>query len=73
MITKRRSGDYLSRAFSFTVHHANIQTVLLEMYKIKNNLSKCCLRNLFSALHGNCSLGSQSDFKNSWYKNIFLR
>ena len=32
---------------SFTVHHTNIQTLLLEMYKIKHNLSKSCLKDLF--------------------------
>ena len=32
---------------SFTVDHANIQTLLLEMYKIKHNLSKSCLKDLF--------------------------
>ena len=32
---------------SFTVHHTNIQTLLLEMYKMKHNLSKSCLKDLF--------------------------
>ena len=45
---------------SFTVHHTNIQTLLLEMYEIKNNLSESCLKDLFSVVNGNHNLRSQS-------------
>ena len=38
---------------SFTIHHANIQTLLLEMYKIKNNVSEGCLKDLSSAVNDN--------------------
>ena len=33
-------SNFLAKDGSFTVHHTNIQTFLLEMYKIKHNLSK---------------------------------
>ena len=36
---------------------------LLEMYKIKSNLSESCLTNLFSVANGNYNLPSQSDFR----------
>ena len=37
-------------------------TLLLEMYKIKYNLSESCLKDLFSVVDGNYNLHSQSDF-----------
>ena len=47
---------------SFIVHQTNIETLLLEMYKIKHNLSESCLKDLFSVVNGNYNLRSQSDF-----------
>ena len=47
---------------SFTVYHTSIQTLLLEMYKIKPYLSESCLKDIFSAVKGNYNLCSQSDF-----------
>ena len=44
------------------VHHTNIQMLLLEIYKIKYNLSGSCLKNLFSDTDGNYNLHSPSDF-----------
>ena len=41
---------------SSTVHHTNIQTLLLEMHKIKHNLSESCAKVLFSAVNGNYNL-----------------
>ena len=36
--------------------------LLLEMYKIKHNLSEGRLKDLFSVINGNYNLSSQSDF-----------
>ena len=47
-----------SRTYS---HHTNIQTLLLEMYKIKHNLSESCLKDLLSTVNGNYYLPSQFD------------
>ena len=57
-------SDLLAIDGSFTVHHTNIQTLLLEMYKIKLNLSENCLKDLFSVVNGNYNLRSQHRF--SW-------
>ena len=38
---------------SFTVHHTNIQSLLLEMYEIKHNLSESYFKDLFSIVNGN--------------------
>ena len=54
--------DLLAIDGSFTVHHTNIQTLLLEMCKMKHNLSESCLKDLFSTVNGNCNFCSQSDF-----------
>ena len=37
---------------SFTVPHANVQTILLEIYKIKHNLSESFLKDPFSVVNG---------------------
>ena len=57
---------------SYTVHHKNIQTLLLEMYKIKHNLSESCLKNLFSIVNSNYNLRSQSDFGVPGLNTVFL-
>ena len=44
--------DLLAKDVSFTVHHTNIQTLLLEIYKTKHNFSENCLKNLFSVVNG---------------------
>ena len=56
-------SDLLAQYGSFTVHHTNIQTLLLEMYKIKQNVSESCLNVLFSTVNGNYNLRSQSDLR----------
>ena len=63
--------DLLAVDGSFTVHHTNIQTLLLEMYKIKHNLSECCLKGLFSVVNGNYNLRSQSDFEVRGIRTVF--
>ena len=64
-------SDLLVTDGLFTVHHTNIQTLLLEMYKIKHNLSECCLKDLFSVVNGNYNLRSQSDFGVSGIDTVF--
>ena len=52
-ITKPRSRTSLrAKDCSFTVHHTNIETFILKMYKIKHKLSEKCLKDLFSAVNG---------------------
>ena len=63
-ITKPRSRTSLrAKDGSFTVHHTNIETFILKMYKIKHKLSEKCLKDLFSAVSGNYNLRSLSDFR----------
>ena len=40
----------LAKDVSFTVHHTNIQRLILAIYKIKHNLSQSCLKDLFIVL-----------------------
>ena len=58
-------------ADSFTVHHTNIQMLLLEISKIKHNLSESCLKCLFSAVNGNCNLHFRSDFEVAGTNTVF--
>ena len=55
-------SDLLAIDGSFTIHQTNIQTLLLQMYKIKHNLSENCLKDLCSIVNGNYNIRSQSDF-----------
>ena len=55
----------------FLVHHTNIQTLLLVMYIIKQNLSESRLEDLFNAVNGNYNLRSQSDYRVSGIKTFF--
>ena len=56
---------------SFIVHQTNIETLLLEIYKIKHNLSESCLKDLFSVVNGNYNLRSQSNFGVPDIKTVF--
>ena len=55
-------SDLLAIDGSFTIPHTNIQTLLLQLYKIKHNLSENCLKDLCSIVNGNYNIRSQSDF-----------
>ena len=57
---------------SFTVHHTNLQTLLLEMYKIQNNLSESCSKDLFSVVNDNYNLQSQSNFGVLCKNRVFM-
>ena len=46
--------------------------LLLEMYKIKRNLSESCLNDLFSAVNDNYNLSSQSDFGVPGINTVFM-
>ena len=55
-------SDLLELYGSFTFYHKNVKTLLLEMYKIKHNISKSCLKDLFSVVNDNYNLRYQSNF-----------
>ena len=63
--------DLLAIDGILTAHHANIQTLLLEMYKTKHNLSESCLKDLFNVANGNYNLRSQSDFGAPGINTVF--
>ena len=44
-------SDLVTIDGSFTIHHINIQTILLEMYKVKYNSSESSLKYLFSVVN----------------------
>ena len=49
---------------SFTIHHQNIQTMAMEMYKIKHGLSANCFNNIFVNIDDDMyNLRSGCDFR----------
>ena len=64
--------ELLEKGNSFTVHHYNIQTLCIELYKIYNNLSQTIFSELFVRNHSNYNLGSQSDFVIPEVKTVYL-
>ena len=54
--------ELLEKDHSFTVHHYNIQTLCIKLYKVYNNLSETIFSELFVRNHSNYNFRSQSDF-----------
>ena len=69
---KTSFSAFLAVGGLFTAHHTNIQTILLEMYKIKHNLPERCLKVLFSVVNGNSDLLSQSGINAAFYEAISI-
>ena len=53
----------LDKDNSFTIHHQNIQSLIIEMYKVVNNLSTDIFVELFTKMQTSYQLRSQTDFK----------
>ena len=51
------------RIWFIYIHQTNIQTLSLEMYKVKHNVYENCLKNLFSAVNSHYNLPSQCHFR----------
>ena len=47
----------------FTIHHQNLQSLAIEMYKVENDLSTDTLTELFSKNESRYHLRSKADFK----------
>jgi hypothetical protein len=41
-------GELLEKDNTFAIHHKNIQAMLIEMYKVKNNLGPNLLEDIFT-------------------------
>ena len=47
---------------SFTIHHKNIQSLAIEIFKVKNDLSNAIMNDIFELRSVSYSLRSQTDF-----------
>ena len=47
---------------SFKIHHRNIQSLTIELFKIKNNLSITIMNDIFQPRAVSCNLRSQIEF-----------
>ena len=54
--------DLLKRDNSVTIHHRNIPSLAVELFKVKQNLSNSVLCNIFQTRSISCNLRSQTDF-----------
>ena len=54
--------DVLKRDKSVTFYHRNIQSLAIELFKVKQNLSDSILCNIFLSQSISCNLRSQTDF-----------
>ena len=54
--------NLLKRDKSVTIHHRNIQSMAIELFKVKQNLSNSMLSNMFPTRSISYNLRSQTDF-----------
>ena len=54
--------DLLKRDKSVTIHHSNIQSLAIELFKVKENLSNLMLSNIFPTRPISYNSRSQTDF-----------
>ena len=54
--------DSLKRDKSVTIHHKNIQSLAIELFTVKQNLSNSMLCNIFQTQSISYNLRSQADF-----------
>ena len=54
--------ELLKKDKSFCIHHRNIQSLTIELFKVKNNLSKRIMCDIFETRNLDYSLRSQIDF-----------
>ena len=47
---------------SFTIHHRNLQSLAIELFKVRNNLSVTIMNDIFQPRVLNYNLRSQTDF-----------
>ena len=54
--------DSFKRDNSVTIHHRNIQSLAIELFQVKQNLSNSFLCNIFNTRSVSYNLRSQADF-----------
>ena len=54
--------ELLKKDKSFCIHHRNIQSIAIELFKVKRNLSNWIMCDIFETRNLNYNLRSQIDF-----------
>ena len=65
--------ELLEKDNSFTVHHYNIQTLCIELYKVFSGQSQTIFSDLFERKNINYNLRSQPDFVIPQIKSVYKR
>ena len=55
--------ELLDKDNSFLIHHSNIQSLAIELYKVVNNLSEGTFKDIFDQLYNGPNLRSQTDIR----------
>ena len=63
--------ELLEKDNSFTVHHYNIQTLCIELYKVFSGQSQIIFSDLFERKNINYNLRSQPDFVIPQVKSVY--
>ena len=63
--------ELLEKDNSFTVHHYNIQTLCIELYKVFSGQSQTIFSDLFERKNINYNLRSQPDFVIPQVKSVY--
>ena len=64
--------DLLKRDKLFTIHQRNIQSLAIELFKVKESLSNNIMYDIFQTRKINYNLRSQTDFASNCVNNKFF-
>ena len=62
--------ELLNKDNSLSIHHRNLQKLVIEMYKVKNNLSSTIMSNIFTEINNVHDLRNKREFKSENVRTV---